>query len=129
MPTDAQKRLILPQPISIPEDRECAAERALLAQLGPGTVMMCGDNDLLPKMPARPTLLDFFRLRFGQITCNHLLQSARRVAALVALAAATEGAAVSASEMTQRATALRPLERAARKARVAAYNAAVDEPR
>ena len=81
MPTDAQKRLILPQPISIPEDRECAAERALLAQLGPDTVMMCGDNDLLPKMPARPTLLDFFRLRFGQITCNHLLQSARRARA------------------------------------------------
>lgn len=56
-----------------------------------------------------------------------VLQSARRVSALVALASATEGAAVSATEMSQRADALRPLERAARKARVAAYNAAVDE--
>jgi hypothetical protein len=56
-----------------------------------------------------------------------VLQSARRVSALVALASVTEGAAVSASEMSQRAGALRPLERAARKARVAAYNAAVDE--
>ena len=78
MTSDAQKRLILPQPISIPEDRECTAERALLGQLGPGTVMMCGDNELLPKMPERPRLFDFFRLRFGQVTANHLLQSARR---------------------------------------------------
>jgi hypothetical protein len=81
MPSKPEHRLILPQPISIPEDRECEAERALLGQLGPGTVMMCGDNDLLPRMPARPRLLDFFRLRFGRITANHLLQSARRARA------------------------------------------------
>jgi hypothetical protein len=31
--------------------------------------------------------------------------------------------------MSQRTNVLRPLERAARKARVAVYNAAVDEPR
>jgi len=75
------RRLILPQPISNALDRECEAERALLAQLGPGTIMMSGDNDLLPKMPARPRLFDFFRLRFGKITTNHLLQSARRARA------------------------------------------------
>jgi hypothetical protein len=72
------KRLILPQPISIPEDRSCKTERAMLKELRAGTVMMCGDNDLIPKMPARPKLLDFFRLRFGEITVNHLLQSAKR---------------------------------------------------
>ncbi|MBF9073048.1 hypothetical protein [Streptacidiphilus fuscans] len=57
-----------------------------------------------------------------------VLQSARRVAALVAVAALSEGAAVSAGEMAARADALRPLERAARRARVAAYNSLVDEP-
>jgi hypothetical protein len=57
-----------------------------------------------------------------------VLQSARRVSALVAVAALSEGAAVSAGEMAARAGALRPLERAARKARVAAYNSLVDEP-
>ena len=72
------RRLILPQPISNAADRECVAERAQLAELGPGTVMMSGDNPALAKMPEKPTLLDFFRLRFGKITYNHLLQSARR---------------------------------------------------
>ena len=75
------KRLVLPQPIANVEDRECAVERALLKQLAPGTVMMCGDNDLLPRMPARPRLVDFFRLRFGRVTYDHLLQSARRARA------------------------------------------------
>jgi hypothetical protein len=71
-------RLILPQPISIPEDRECTVEHEALRALKPGTVMMIGDNEVLPKMPARPRLLDFFKLRFGKICCNHLLQSAKR---------------------------------------------------
>jgi hypothetical protein len=71
-------RLILPQPISIPEDRECTVEHEALRALKPGTVMMIGDNEALPKMPARPKLLDFFKLRFGKICCNHLLQSAKR---------------------------------------------------
>jgi hypothetical protein len=71
-------RLILPQPISIPEDRECTVEHEALRALKPGTVMMIGDNEALPKMPARPKLLDFFKQRFGKICCNHLLQSAKR---------------------------------------------------
>lgn len=57
-----------------------------------------------------------------------VLASAQRVSALLAIASGGHGAAVSASEMTARSTALRPLERAARRAQVAAYNAAVDEP-
>jgi len=40
-------------------------------------VFMMGDNPRLPKMPAKPTLLDFFRYRFTSFTRNHLLQSAR----------------------------------------------------
>lgn len=74
--TNGPRRLILPQPISNPQDIECAAERAVLAELAPGTIMMVGDNPALAKMPQKPRLLDFFRLRFGRITANHLLQSA-----------------------------------------------------
>ncbi len=36
---------------------------------------MMGDDPRLPKMPARPTLFDFFKYRFGP--ANHMLQSAR----------------------------------------------------
>ena len=42
-----------------------------------GTVMMMGDNPALPPMPRAPKLLDFFRLRFQDITFRHLLQSAQ----------------------------------------------------
>jgi len=47
---------------------------ALLAQK-PGKYMLMGDDPRLPKMPERPTLMDFFKYRFGP--ANHLLQSAR----------------------------------------------------
>ena len=47
---------------------------ALLAR-NPGKHMLMGDDPRLPKMPARPTLMDFFKYRFGP--ANHLLQSAR----------------------------------------------------
>ncbi len=73
---DGPRRLVLAQPIANPTDFECVGEREILKQLGPGTVMMIGDNPALPRMPEKPTLLDFFRHRFGKISCNHLLQSA-----------------------------------------------------
>ena len=47
---------------------------ALLAA-NPGKHMLMGDDPRLPKMPERPTLMDFFKYRFGP--ANHLLQSAR----------------------------------------------------
>jgi uncharacterized protein (UPF0261 family) len=58
-----------------------------------------------------------------------VLQSARQVAALLAIASGGHGAAVSASEMAARRDVLAPLGRTARRAQVAAYNALVDEPR
>src|SRR6266851_8601243 len=42
--------------------------------LQPGQYMLMGDDPRLPKMPAKPTLLDFFEYRFGP--AQHLLQSA-----------------------------------------------------
>jgi len=77
-PQGGRRRLILSNPIGrigtdIP-DREAE----LFAQLGPDTVFMMGDNPALPPMPAKPKLLDFFRLRFGAISFGHMLASAKR---------------------------------------------------
>jgi hypothetical protein len=43
----------------------------------PDTVFMMGDNPDLPRMPERPALGDFFRLRFPGVASSHMLQSAR----------------------------------------------------
>ncbi|EFL27193.1 MULTISPECIES: hypothetical protein [Streptomyces] len=62
-----------------------------------------------------------------------VLELAQRVGALIAIAYAPggdgkdHGGAVSASEIAARAEALRPVERTARRAQVAAYNAYVEE--
>ena len=40
-----------------------------------GKLVMMGHDPRLPKMPDKPTLIDFFKYRFGP--ANHLLQSAR----------------------------------------------------
>lgn len=41
----------------------------------PGKLMLMGDDPRLPKMPDKPTLIDFFKYRFSP--ANHLLQSAQ----------------------------------------------------
>ena len=49
----------------------------LAAELAkPDTGYMMGDNPALPKMPERPTLADFYRLRFGERPVRHMVQSA-----------------------------------------------------
>ena len=77
------KRLTLPQPVDLLEERHSETIMAALGQLQPGVVMMSGDNPRLPKMPDKPGLLDFFRLRFDNFTVNHLLQSAQMIAPYV----------------------------------------------
>jgi len=47
---------------------------AALNERYPGKYMLMGDDPRLPKMPAKPKLLDYFHLRFASM--NHLLQSA-----------------------------------------------------
>ncbi|MGW0148258.1 hypothetical protein ACWDVU_21940 [Streptomyces sp. NPDC003333] len=57
-----------------------------------------------------------------------VLELARRVGLLISLAQENgHGGAVSSAEMRARAEALRPVERVARRAQVAAYNAAVEQ--
>lgn len=77
-PQDGRERLILPSPIGWVGTGASDPEPAIMAQLGGGTVMMMGDNPALPRMPERPTLLDFFKLRFGDFTVQHLLASGKR---------------------------------------------------
>src|SRR5438874_240757 len=53
--------------------REMDSPVALMAA-NPGKYMVMRDDPRLPKMPDKPTLLDFFNLRLFNL--NHLLQSA-----------------------------------------------------
>ena len=46
--------------------------------MGPGQQLLMGEDPRLPEMPEKPTLLDFFNLRFAPTT-QHLLQSANLV--------------------------------------------------
>src|SRR5882757_4280340 len=77
-PQTGRRRLILNSPLGRVGTGDPDPEAALLAQLGPDTVMMMGDNPALKTMPEKPRLMDFFRLRFGDITIRHLLTSAKR---------------------------------------------------
>ena len=47
---------------------------AALQAKHPGKLFLMGADPRLPKMPDKPTLVDFFKLRFASM--NHLLQSA-----------------------------------------------------
>jgi hypothetical protein len=75
-PKGGYRRLILPQPMSLLGTGLPDVETELMAQLGPDTVFMMGDNPALSPMPEKPKLLDFFRRRFTPFTRAHLLQSA-----------------------------------------------------
>lgn len=77
-PQSGRVRQILPSPIGWRGTDQPDIEPELLARLGPGTVMMMGDNPALPQMPEKPRLLDFFHLRFNDMTFRHLLISGQR---------------------------------------------------
>lgn len=77
-PQAGRERMIYPSPVGWRGTDFDDPEVALLARLNPQTVLMMGDNPALPRMPERPTLLDFFRLRFGGLTQRHLMVSAKR---------------------------------------------------
>src|ERR1700688_650145 len=81
-----RRRLILPHPIADLGRQHPELERDMMARLGPDCVFMMGDNPVLPKMPEKPQLMDFFNLRFTAFTRDHLLQSA-----MLALKSGLEG--------------------------------------
>jgi hypothetical protein len=76
-PQEGRERMVMLPPIATLGTGVPNTEQELLAQLEPGKVFMLGDNPALPRMPQAPRLLDFFRLRFTDVTRRHLLQSAK----------------------------------------------------
>lgn len=69
-------RVILTPPICTMGEDAHLTQYDVLATLGNGRHLMMGDDPRLPKMPAQPRLVDFFRHRFVPMVANHLLQSA-----------------------------------------------------
>ncbi|MEV6796631.1 hypothetical protein AB0M87_32835 [Streptomyces sp. NPDC051320] len=114
------------------------AERELAEALRDATRVLSG-LDVAGSGPAAEAALDAYRARAERgsrdvlapgypARAARVLQLARRVGLLVSLAYEHgPGGAVSASEMAARVAALRPVERVARRAQVAAYNAYVEE--
>jgi hypothetical protein len=75
---DLRRRIIMPPAAATMGTPASAYQGALLAEARhPDTIFMMGDNPALPVMPERPSLKDFFLLRFSTIARTHLLQSAR----------------------------------------------------
>ncbi|HMA51174.1 MAG TPA: hypothetical protein VKP60_15560 [Magnetospirillaceae bacterium] len=77
-PQQGRERLILAAPVGrvgtgVPNPEPEMFERLKQG----GAVFMMGDNPQLPQMPDRPQLMDFFRLRFEDITVRHLLGSGK----------------------------------------------------
>ena len=77
-PQSGLRRMTVPAPCATAATGMGNAEALGLAAMRPDTVFMMGDNPALPKMPEKPTLLDFFRFRFQGITTRHLLTSAKK---------------------------------------------------
>lgn len=77
-PQAGRERMIAPVPLGMHATGAADPELALLARLDERHVLMMGDNPALSRMPAKPSLMDFFKLRFTGITARHLLTSAAR---------------------------------------------------
>jgi len=75
---DKRIRVVMPPAIALMGTRAASQTGALLEVADrPDAVVMMGDNPELPKMPERPTLADFFRLRIFREAVQHMLHSAR----------------------------------------------------
>jgi hypothetical protein len=73
---DERRLLMMPPTVALMGTPAAAARDSMTDELFKGTVAMMGDNPDLPKMPERPTLADFFRLRIFRKDVRHMLQSA-----------------------------------------------------
>ncbi|MCL2731047.1 MAG: hypothetical protein FWE15_13615 [Actinomycetia bacterium] len=112
------------------------AERELAEALRDATEAL-SQLDVAGAGPAAQAALEAYRARAARgrevlapgypPRAVRVLELAQRVAALVVIAGDGHGAAVSASQIAARSDLLRPVERTARRAQVAAYNAYVEE--
>jgi hypothetical protein len=123
-------------PADVPSLAE--AERELAEALRDATTALTR-LDVAASGPVAEAAIDAYRARAGRGPGESLapgypprairvLELAQRIRLLISAAYANgHGGAVSASEMAARGEALRPVERVARRAQVAAYNAYVEE--
>ncbi|GGL82458.1 hypothetical protein GCM10010129_27750 [Streptomyces fumigatiscleroticus] len=113
------------------------AERELAEALREATEVLTR-LDVAGSGPVAQAAIDAYRARAGQgrevlapgypPRAVRVLELAQRVGLLISVAYENgHGGAVSASEMAARTAALRPVERTARRAQVAAYNSMVEE--
>ncbi len=77
-PQPGRERMVVPPPVGLRGSGMADPEPAMFARMDEHHVMMMGDNPLLPRMPKQPSLMDFYRLRFSDMTARHLLTSAAR---------------------------------------------------
>ncbi|HEY4022786.1 MAG TPA: HD domain-containing protein [Pseudonocardiaceae bacterium] len=75
---DQRRRLMMPPAIALMGTAAAEYDETATSQTRrEDTIAMMGDNPALPRMPERPTLADFFRLRLQRKSVQHMLQSAR----------------------------------------------------
>ena len=75
-PQAGRERIIVPPPVALLGSGETLDEVQMMKDVDEHRVFMMGDNPALPRMPDKPTLLDFFRYRITGFTLQHLLGSA-----------------------------------------------------
>jgi hypothetical protein len=74
---DQRRRIMMPPMVALMGTPAATHRDALAGEARrDDTIVMMGDNPDLPKMPERPTLADFFRLRLHRKDVRHMLQSA-----------------------------------------------------
>ncbi|HEV3357601.1 MAG TPA: HD domain-containing protein [Pseudonocardiaceae bacterium] len=74
---DQRRRLMMPPTVALIGTPAADLDDLLTEQTRRAdTIAMMGDNPALPRMPERPTLADFFRLRLQRKSVQHMLQSA-----------------------------------------------------
>lgn len=79
-PQAGRERMIFPHPISTTGTGVPDPHEEFLAKMDEDHVFMMGDNPTLPRMPEKPTLIDFFNYRFkpcNPIAYQHLTASAK----------------------------------------------------
>ena len=77
-PQAGRERLIVPQPVGTYGTDLPDLRAEMLGKVDDDHVLMMGDNPALPRMPEKPSLQDFFKLRMNESTRRHLLESAKR---------------------------------------------------
>lgn len=77
-PQAGLERMIMPHPISLVGTGVPDPHEEFMPRMSETCVFMMGDNPALPRMPEKPTLIDFFNYRFNAVAYQHLTTAAKR---------------------------------------------------